>query len=330
MRSWTVSGSVANFRMVSAEPSTASGGTTALTRLPSGRRASTIGLDSSTRRPIRETILSIVRRRCASSVKCASAGISRPAFSSQSWLCAVDHDLGDVRVAQERLDRPVAEDVVADLLGDPGPVAAAQRPVLRAEHVGEDLADLGVELVLVHVRVVETRTHLLEQLDVDAALELLDPVVLRRALANAAAQRGSGGRRVGSDGAAPPVAPSAPRDGADGGGPRRPGACRRRATASAAATADVDGRDRLGDRVVDLGQPLAGLADVLAAELARRLRALAGGGQTVGKAHGLLTPPRAAALGLRPRSAGCWASARAQGADHLAGQGGGQLRGWRR
>jgi hypothetical protein len=46
--------------------------------LPSGRRASTIGLDSSTRRPIPPTILSIVRRRCASFVNCPSTGSMRP------------------------------------------------------------------------------------------------------------------------------------------------------------------------------------------------------------------------------------------------------------
>ena len=46
-------GSAANLRMVSIEPSKAIGGTTALTRLPSGSRASTMGLDSSTRRPTR-------------------------------------------------------------------------------------------------------------------------------------------------------------------------------------------------------------------------------------------------------------------------------------
>ena len=109
-------------------------------------------------------------------MKCASAGDQPARLLQPDAVVAVDHDLGDVRVAQERLDRSVAQDVVADLLGDPGPVAAAQRPVLRAEHVGEDLADLGVELVLVHVGVVEMRTHLLQQLDVDAALELLDPV----------------------------------------------------------------------------------------------------------------------------------------------------------
>ena len=63
MRSPTVNGSAANLRIVSSEPSSAIGGTTALTRLPSGSRASTIGLDSSTRRPTRATILSMVRRR---------------------------------------------------------------------------------------------------------------------------------------------------------------------------------------------------------------------------------------------------------------------------
>ena len=69
--------------MVSVEPSIASGGMTALTRLPSGRRASTIGLDSSTRRPMRDTILSIVRRMWASSLNVALAFTSLPSRSSQ-------------------------------------------------------------------------------------------------------------------------------------------------------------------------------------------------------------------------------------------------------
>ena len=63
-RSSATKGSLANFRMVRSEPSTASGGMIALTRLPSGSRASHIGLASSTRRPTRPTILSMVRRRC--------------------------------------------------------------------------------------------------------------------------------------------------------------------------------------------------------------------------------------------------------------------------
>ncbi len=69
--------------MVRAEPSIDSGGTTALTRLPSGSRASTIGLDSSTRRPMRETILSMMRRRWASSANWVSARTRRPARSSE-------------------------------------------------------------------------------------------------------------------------------------------------------------------------------------------------------------------------------------------------------
>ena len=48
-------------------PSTASGGITALTREPSGRRASTIGELSSIRRPTPLTIRSITRIKCWSS-----------------------------------------------------------------------------------------------------------------------------------------------------------------------------------------------------------------------------------------------------------------------
>ena len=57
--------------MVSAGPRTASGGMIALTREPSGRRASTIGEASSTRRPMRLMILSMMRSRCWSSTNCA-------------------------------------------------------------------------------------------------------------------------------------------------------------------------------------------------------------------------------------------------------------------
>ncbi len=58
-----------NFRIVRSGPESESGGMIALTRLPSGRRASTIGEASSMRRPIWATILLMMRRRCDSSVK---------------------------------------------------------------------------------------------------------------------------------------------------------------------------------------------------------------------------------------------------------------------
>ncbi len=60
---------VLNLRIVTSGPLSESGGMIALTRLPSGRRASTIGDDSSMRRPTCATILLMIRRRCDSSLK---------------------------------------------------------------------------------------------------------------------------------------------------------------------------------------------------------------------------------------------------------------------
>ena len=58
-----------NLRIVTSGPESESGGMITLTRLPSGRRASTMGDDSSTRRPTCATILLMMRRRCESSLK---------------------------------------------------------------------------------------------------------------------------------------------------------------------------------------------------------------------------------------------------------------------
>ena len=76
------SGTAAKRRIDRMGPSMASGGMMALTREPSGSRASTIGLDSSTRRPTRETILSMIFIRCASSWKVTSVASSRPRRST--------------------------------------------------------------------------------------------------------------------------------------------------------------------------------------------------------------------------------------------------------
>ena len=71
-------GSRENFRIVSVGPFRASGGMIAFTREPSGRRASTIGDASSTRRPTWETILSMMRIRCALSTNAVSVRSSLP------------------------------------------------------------------------------------------------------------------------------------------------------------------------------------------------------------------------------------------------------------
>jgi hypothetical protein len=101
-------------RIDTSGPSTASGGMIAFTREPSGRRASTIGLDSSTRRPTRETIFSMIFIRCALSWKVMS--VSSSAAPLDVHLAAgVDQDVGHGRVVQQRLERAEAEHLVLDV-----------------------------------------------------------------------------------------------------------------------------------------------------------------------------------------------------------------------
>src|ERR1700730_5786523 len=72
--------------MVMLEPCTASGGITMFTREPSGRRRSTIGEDSATRRPIRATIRSMTRRSSRSFSKTSSDCARRPRRSAKIVL----------------------------------------------------------------------------------------------------------------------------------------------------------------------------------------------------------------------------------------------------
>ena len=78
--------SVLKRRIDIAGPSSASGGMIALTREPSARRASTMGLDSSMRRPTELTIRSIICIRCRSSLKTMSVSSSLPSRSMYTWL----------------------------------------------------------------------------------------------------------------------------------------------------------------------------------------------------------------------------------------------------
>ena len=72
-----------NFRMVRTGPRSASGGTMALILEPSARRASTIGEDSSTRRPTPCTMRSMMRRYWFGVVKTMSLRSIRPLRSIQ-------------------------------------------------------------------------------------------------------------------------------------------------------------------------------------------------------------------------------------------------------
>ena len=78
IRSSTVKGEAENFRIVMTGPTSDSGGMIALTREPSVRRASTIGDDSSTRRPIGAMIRSMIRITWSSFWKTTFVSSSRP------------------------------------------------------------------------------------------------------------------------------------------------------------------------------------------------------------------------------------------------------------
>ena len=82
MRSSTVNGEAANLRMVMTGPTRLMGGMTALTREPSTRRASTIGLDSSMRRPMGEMMRSMMRITWSSFWNVTLVSSSLPARST--------------------------------------------------------------------------------------------------------------------------------------------------------------------------------------------------------------------------------------------------------
>ncbi len=122
-----------------------------LTRQPSGRRASQIGLDSSTRRPTWLTM----RWQIDSSWELSRKRISdldRLAADFDEGLAgAVDHDVGDVVAGQQRLQRTVAQHVVADVLEQFFLLGDRHREVLDGDDVVDDIADFlarafGIEL----------------------------------------------------------------------------------------------------------------------------------------------------------------------------------------
>ena len=155
IRSRSVKGSGENLRMVSMLPSRATGGITALTREPSARRASTIGWPRRCAgRPGRRSC-----RSCgAGGPRRAKAAVDRgdPARRARRRSGrAVDHDLGDLRVAQQRLEGTVTEDLVRDLLGDAGAVGEGERGLLGFQHRLQGEPHLLLEVRVLQVRVVE-------------------------------------------------------------------------------------------------------------------------------------------------------------------------------
>ena len=166
-----------NFRIVSSGPESESGGMIALTRLPSGRRASTIGDDSSMRRPICDDDLVDDPAQVRLVGEADGRLVELAAALDPDVVGAVDHDLGDRVVGEQALERPVAEDVVGDLRREPLAVLARD-----AGLVVEEPADVGddavAELARIDGDVEELRAELGDDAHVDAVLELGERLLL--------------------------------------------------------------------------------------------------------------------------------------------------------
>ena len=121
------------------------GGMMALNREPLGSRASTIGEVSSTRRPTRETIRSMIWSRCSLSRKTTSDLLDPALLLDEDLLRAVDHDVGDLVVLEQQLERAEAEGLVEDLVDQPLALVAVEQRVLGVAEVLDDAADLAPE-----------------------------------------------------------------------------------------------------------------------------------------------------------------------------------------
>ena len=138
-RSSAPSRSVRKRRIDSTGPSSASGGMMALTREPSARRASTIGLDSSMRRPTMLTMRSMICRRCRSSLNDDVGRLELAVPLDVDLVVAVDEDVRDRRIAQQSLERAEAEQLVQDVGDERLALEQAERRLvaLALEHAAD-------------------------------------------------------------------------------------------------------------------------------------------------------------------------------------------------
>ena len=129
-----------------------------MTREPSGRRASQIGLDFvDAAADLADDALADVQKLLV--VAEADAGLLDLAVDFDEDLPrAVHHDVGDVVARQQRLQRTVAQDVVADVLEQLLLLGDRHREILDRDDVVDDVADFlagAVRLELGELRQVD-------------------------------------------------------------------------------------------------------------------------------------------------------------------------------
>ena len=150
-RSGSLSRSFLNLRMVSDGPSIASGGTMTLTREPSGKRASQIGLASSTRRPIWLTMRWQMLRSWELSRKRTPVFCILPATSMKQVLAPLTMMSAMSSRASSGSKRTVAQHVVADVLEQIFLLGDRHRHVLERDDLVDDVADFVARAVAVEL-----------------------------------------------------------------------------------------------------------------------------------------------------------------------------------
>ena len=136
-----------NLRIEMVGPSMASGGMMMLTRLPSLRRASTSGVDSSTRRPTSVTMRVATCSTCGSSRNDDVGQLDLALALDVDLVRAVDHDVGDALVGEQRLERAEADHVVDEQPHDRAQLGGVELDLQVDDDLLDDLGDLVAQLV---------------------------------------------------------------------------------------------------------------------------------------------------------------------------------------
>ena len=138
----TLNGRSANFRIDTIGPSTAMGRMATLTREPSGNRASTIGEDSSTRRPIPETILLMIRKQMRFVLEADVGALQFAKPLNKAKGVRVDQDIADRRILEQGLDRAKTGHFSDHLVGEDVEFLLVERDAFGANII----VDIGLYL----------------------------------------------------------------------------------------------------------------------------------------------------------------------------------------
>ena len=130
-------------------PSSVTGGSVAFTRLPSARRASTIGDVSSIRRPTRAAIRWMIRTRCSVSRKRTAVSFELSEPLDIDLVKAVDQDVGDRGIGHQRGQRADAQRLLEQILSQAAPLVLVERDVFGVEDALHKGPDFGLQLRLI-------------------------------------------------------------------------------------------------------------------------------------------------------------------------------------